>query len=76
MIYYLINRIELICYKSIKDKIDALIKGFRSLIPEEIIGIFTPEEFDFLISGQSEIDINDWKANTVYKGYYNENHPV
>jgi hypothetical protein len=68
--------VNLICYESIKDKISALLSGFRSLIPNEIISIFNVEEFDFLISGQGEIDLIDWKLNTQYKGVYNENHKV
>jgi len=41
-----------------------------------MISIYTPEEFDFLLSGQSKIDLNDWKKNTIYKGNYNKDHPV
>jgi hypothetical protein len=69
-------RVKFITYESVKDKINALLKGFFSLIPYDVIKIFTPEEFDFLLSGQSIIDIEDWKSNTIYKGFYNENHPV
>jgi E3 ubiquitin-protein ligase HUWE1 len=69
-------RIELICTDLVKDKLNAIIKGFYSLIPYEIISIFTVEEFEFLLSGQNNVDINDWKKNTIYQGYYNENHPV
>ena len=68
--------IRLITYDSIKDKISPLLKGIRSLIPLDILTIFTPVEFDFLLSGQSDIDINDWRQNTIYKGYYTEQHPV
>jgi hypothetical protein len=68
--------IRLITYESIKDKISPFIKGIRSLIPIDIISIFSSEEFDFLLSGQSQIDITDWKQNTIYKGFYNEEHPA
>jgi E3 ubiquitin-protein ligase HUWE1 len=68
--------VELITYLSIKEKVDAIMNGFYSIIPYDVVSIFTPEEFDFLLSGQSEIDLNDWKCNTIYKGFYNENHPV
>lgn len=51
-------------------------KGFYSIIPKEITNIFHSYELDFVFSGQSEIDLVDWKANTIYKGDYNENHPV
>ena len=26
--------------------------------------------------GLQDVDVNDWKANTAYKGEYNPNHPV
>ena len=26
--------------------------------------------------GLQDIDVNDWKTNTAYKGEYNPNHPV
>ena len=29
-----------------------------------------------MLSGQDDIDLNDWKENTIYKGGYNENHPL
>ena len=35
--------------------------------------IFNPEEFNFQLSGQKTIDLEDWKKNTIYKGHYNEN---
>ena len=57
-------------------KLDHIKKGFYSLIPYDIVSIFNVNEFDFMISGQNEIDLNDWKTNTVYMGYYNGTHPV
>ena len=51
-------------------------KGIYSLIGKDIQGVFSVEELNFLLSGQDNIDINDWKENTVYKGAYNPNHPV
>ncbi len=68
--------IDLITYTSNKNKIDHLISGFRSLLPLEILMIFTPQELDFIISGQNCIDINDWKQHSTYKGTYHENHYV
>ena len=38
--------------------------------------LFSPFEFDFMLSGQNVIDIKDWMTNTIYKGNYNEKHPV
>lgn len=68
--------LEFYSYFSIKDKVDSLKKGFYSIIPTEIIKTFCYYELDYLLSGQSEIDIYDWKSNTVYRGKYSENHQV
>ena len=56
-----------------EEQIKRMRNGFLSLFGEEI-NIFKPEEFDFLISGQRTIDLEDWKKNTIYKGHYNANH--
>jgi len=73
---YVQKVIDFITYESMKDKIDALIDGFRSLIPLDIIQIFNPKELDFIISGQNTIDLEDWKQNTFYKGDFHEMHKV
>ena len=59
-----------------QDQIKYTQKGLYSLIGQEVSGVFSVEELNFLLSGQDDIDINDWKENTVYKGMYNANHPM
>ena len=52
-------------------------KGMILINADDKVGnIFTLDEFDFILSGQDEININDWKENTIYKGDFNSNHPV
>ena len=51
-------------------------KGLYSLLGTDVKGVFSVEELNFLISGLDDIDLNDWKENTIYKGDYNENHPM
>lgn len=68
--------IELICYKSIEIELNSLRKGFVNLIPINYIKIFNIEELTFVLSGQSVININDWKLNTVYKGDFKEKSQV
>ena len=51
-------------------------KGLFSVIDQDARGVFSVEELNFLITGQENIDLNDWKENTIYKGVYNQNHPV
>ncbi len=75
-LYFNKKRINLISYESIREKVDALIKGFYSLLPINVLQIYSPYEFDFLLSGQSEVDLKDWRNNTIYKGIYSDKHPV
>ena len=67
---YVNDVVSFIAYKHNKNIIDAICSGFYSVIPNDIVSIFTAEEFDFMLSGQTQIDINDWKNNTEYKGGY------
>ena len=62
--------IEFITYEQYKEQIDKIVEGIRSLLSDDIINIFTSEEFDFLLNGQQTIDLEDWKANTIYRGKY------
>ena len=55
-----------------EEQIEKMREGFFSLFDEEIMKLFKPEEFNFQISGQKIIDLEDWKKNTIYKGHYNE----
>lgn len=55
--------------RAIRDQIDAFLKGFYEIIPKETIQIFNEKELELLISGMPEIDVDDWKNNTEYRGY-------
>eukprot|EP01113_Clastostelium_recurvatum_P048440 TRINITY_DN881_c0_g1_i1.p1 TRINITY_DN881_c0_g1~~TRINITY_DN881_c0_g1_i1.p1 ORF type:complete len:3939 (-),score=1134.74 TRINITY_DN881_c0_g1_i1:193-12009(-) len=54
---------------SIKDQIDAFLRGFHELIPKPLIAIFNELELELLISGLPVIDVDDLRANTEYTGY-------
>ena len=51
-----------------KPEIEAMNRGFYQVIPHEILSVFDTDELDFLMNGQPEISVEDWKAHTVYKG--------
>lgn len=40
----------------IKEQTNALLEGFRELIPSELINVFDERELELLIGGMSEID--------------------
>ena len=60
-------------YVRYEEQIEKIREGFFSLFKEETFKLFNPEEFNFQLSGQKTIDLEDWKKNTIYKGHYNEN---
>ncbi len=55
---------------------ERLTKGFASLIPGKVISVLDVDELEFFLCGDSEIDIDDWRQNTVYKGDYTEDSNV
>ncbi|KAJ2795584.1 E3 ubiquitin-protein ligase tom1, partial [Coemansia helicoidea] len=57
-------------YRAIKDQISAFLTGFQDVIPKDLIQIFNEQELELLISGMPDIDVDDWRNNTVYHGGY------
>lgn len=55
-----------------KDQTLALFNGFQSVVRSEFLTVFDSEELDRLMFGQKEIDLDDWKNNTFYKGAYTQ----
>jgi len=38
--------------------------------------VFEPHELEMMINGVPFIDVDDWEANTIYKGAYSSDHKV
>jgi len=53
----------------IRKQIDAFLEGFREMIDTRLLSIFNEQELELLICGLPDIDYNDLKANTEYKGF-------
>ena len=72
--------IEKVIYQEItrpyEEQINYFRKGLLIMLDDEVRNIFSIDEFKFILSGQAEINIKDWKENTIYKGDFNEQHPV
>lgn len=49
--------------------------GFHELIPADLVNVFDERELELLIGGIAEIDVDDWKKHTDYRGY-TESDPV
>ena len=60
----------------IEKQMGAFMGGFNELIQQTFLTIFDANEIELLLAGLQDIDVNDWKKNTQYRGDYNANHPV
>ncbi|KAI8789485.1 E3 ubiquitin-protein ligase NEDD4-like isoform X1 [Biomphalaria glabrata] len=60
----------------VDSQMKAFMKGFNALIPQDHLQIFDENELELLMCGLQDVDVNNWKQNTAYKGEYNPNHPV
>ncbi|KAK4240189.1 hypothetical protein C8A03DRAFT_42230 [Achaetomium macrosporum] len=55
--------------KRIAEQFAAFKAGFEELIPQDLINVFDERELELLIGGIAEIDVDDWKKHTDYRGY-------
>lgn len=65
--------IDLVIERKISKRIEEQFKsfqaGFTEIIPQDLINVFDERELELLIGGIAEIDVDDWKKNTDYRGY-------
>lgn len=47
----------------------AFVTGFNELIPPDLVNVFDERELELLIGGIADIDVEDWKKHTDYRGY-------
>lgn len=53
----------------VREQFRAFMDGFNELIPEDLVTVFDERELELLIGGIAEIDVDDWKKHTDYRGY-------
>ncbi|CAI5732747.1 unnamed protein product [Hyaloperonospora brassicae] len=62
---YLDRRFRYALFESVADQMYAFLSGLYEVIPRDMLLLFDPEEFDYLLCGSPEIDVTDWEAHTV-----------
>ena len=56
---------------------DAFVRGFESAVPRAWVSIFSHSELQLLLGGSdAPLDVDDWRAHTVYAGGYHAEHAV
>ena len=53
----------------VQEQFKAFMDGFNELVPEDLVNVFDERELELLIGGIAEIDVEDWKKHTDYRGY-------
>lgn len=56
----------------VKHQMNSFKKGFEDIIPLNRLKIFDEREVEYLMSGLGEINVDDWRRNTIYKEGYKE----
>lgn len=60
----------------VQEQMKSFLEGFNELIPTNLLKIFDENELELLMCGLGDVDVNDWRNNTTYKGDYSANHIV
>ena len=55
--------------KQIKKQLKDFLKGFRMILPKELISHFSTAELERMIAGESKIDIADMKKHAYFRNY-------
>lgn len=73
MIFYLLIFYSLVTEwrieKRVQEQFKNFVDGFHDLIPADLINVFDERELELLIGGIADIDVEDWKKHTDYRGY-------
>ncbi|CAF1361804.1 unnamed protein product [Adineta ricciae] len=64
--------------RGVQEQIDCFVRGFYEIIGDNklISSMFDARELELALCGTMEIDLNDWRANTEYRGGYHSQHHV
>ncbi|KAK6740124.1 hypothetical protein RB195_008539 [Necator americanus] len=54
----------------------ALLRGLHQIIDRDFLRVFTVDQVELVLSGSREIDLEDWRKNTEYRGGYFDEHVV
>jgi E3 ubiquitin-protein ligase NEDD4 len=62
--------------KRVEEQFNAFIAGFNELIPADLVNVFDERELELLIGGIADIDVDDWKKHTDYRGYQEQDEVI
>uniref|UniRef100_A0A8C7XHY2 HECT-type E3 ubiquitin transferase n=1 Tax=Oryzias sinensis TaxID=183150 RepID=A0A8C7XHY2_9TELE len=62
--------------RGVVQQTEALVRGFYEVVDSRLVSVFDARELELVIAGTVEIDLNDWRSNTEYRGGYHDGHIV
>ncbi|XP_047667631.1 E3 ubiquitin-protein ligase HECW1 isoform X5 [Tachysurus fulvidraco] len=62
--------------RGVVQQTEALVRGFYEVVDSRLVSVFDARELELVIAGTAEIDLNDWRSNTEYRGGYHDGHIV
>ncbi|XP_062872237.1 itchy E3 ubiquitin protein ligase b isoform X2 [Trichomycterus rosablanca] len=55
--------------RGVEEQRQAFLEGFNEVLPQQYLQYFDARELEVLLCGMQEIDMADWKKNTIYRHY-------
>ncbi|XP_075068637.1 E3 ubiquitin-protein ligase HECW1 isoform X3 [Mixophyes fleayi] len=62
--------------RGVVQQTEALVRGFYEVVDSRLVSVYDARELELVIAGTAEIDLNDWRNNTEYRGGYHDGHIV
>ncbi|NWH39016.1 HECW1 ligase, partial [Chloropsis cyanopogon] len=62
--------------RGVVQQTEALVRGFCEVVDSRLVSVFDARELELVIAGTAEIDLNDWRNHTEYRGGYHDGHIV
>ncbi|KJE88805.1 hypothetical protein CAOG_009302 [Capsaspora owczarzaki ATCC 30864] len=62
--------------RRVHHQLEAFAKGFRSVIDEDLVCIFSDREMELLFCGLPSVDVDDFRRHTAYIGYSITSEPI
>jgi len=58
----------------IKPQINGLVYGFNEVVNVKHLNKFSSSDLELALCGTQEVDLEDWRTNTEYRGGYYDSH--
>lgn len=72
--------IDLMCQKKairgVEKPLEILLTSFNQILNDNLLNSLESSDLKRILSGSLELDLNDWRTNTIYKGGYSDCHIV